>query len=320
MGIDVGTMTTKGVIIDKYHNIIASSYLDTNGEPVKTVKKIIKCLGDSIDFTKYCVVSVGVTGSARKLIGTMLDSNIIKNEVVASAVGTTMLYPSVRTIIEMGGQDSKIILINDGGVTDYAINTFCAAGNGAFISSLARRLNMNVDELVNCALTSKKNIDIESRCAVFTETDLMCKIQNGYNKADIIDGVFRGIVNNYLNNVVKGKKIISPIVFNGGISKNIVIVKKLEEAIGEHIIVNKNSHLMGAIGVALLAMNSKIEKEFNFNIDNINMETKIMKCNKCSNYCEMVGVYKNMKLIDYWGNKCEKGKIKKSEKKSNLVV
>ena len=307
MGIDIGSISTKGVIIDEYDNIMASSYLYTEGNPIKAVKEVIRNMKEEIDLDKYQVVSVGTTGSARKLIGTMLSASTIKNEITAHAVGTIRLYPNVKTIFEIGGQDSKITLVNNGIVVDYAMNTLCAAGTGAFISSLAKRLDVKIEDVAKIAFSSKNKINIAARCTVFAESDLIHKIQAGYKKEDIIAGVCRAIANNYINNVAKGKKIQSPIVFNGGVSKNAAVVKAFEEITGEKIIVNINSHLMGAFGIAVMARESKIEKVFDFDIDNYKLETKILDCGRCSNNCEIVAVYKNDELIDHWGNRCERG-------------
>lgn len=307
MGIDIGSISTKGVIIDEFDNIIASSYLYTEGNPIKAVKNVVRNMRGEIDLDNYQVVSVGTTGSARKLIGTLLDASIIKNEITAHAVGTLRYYPNVRTIFEIGGQDSKITLVNNGVVTDYAMNTLCAAGTGAFIGSLAKRLDVPIEEVANVAFTSKKRVNIAARCTVFAESDLIHKIQAGYKKEDILAGVCRAIATNYINNVGKGKKIQAPIVFNGGVSKNLAVVRAFEEITGEKIIVNKNSHLMGAFGIAIMARNSKKEKVFDFDIDNYTLETKIANCGRCSNNCEIVAVYKNNNLIDHWGNRCERG-------------
>ena len=138
------------------------------------------------------------------------------------------------------------------------------------------------------------------------------KIQAGYRKEDIIAGVCRAVAINYINNVAKGKKISSPIVFNGGVSKNAAVVKAFEEITGEKIIVNKNSHLMGAFGIAVMSKNSKKETVFNFDIDNLEIKTKIVSCGKCSNNCEIVAVYKNNNLIDHYGNRCERGNLVKN--------
>ena len=312
MGIDIGSISTKGVIIDEYDNIIASSYLYTEGNPIMAVKKVIKNMRSFIDLNKYQVVSVGVTGSARKLIGTMLGASTIKNEITAHAIGTIRLYPDVRTIFEIGGQDSKITLIKDGVVYDYAMNTLCAAGTGAFISSLAKRLDIKIEDVAKVAFSSENRVNIAARCTVFAESDLIHKIQAGYRKEDIIAGVCRAVAINYINNVAKGKKISSPIVFNGGVSKNAAVVKAFEEITGEKIIVNKNSHLMGAFGIAVMSKNSKKETVFNFDIDNLEIKTKIVSCGRCSNNCEVVAVYKNNNLIDHYGNRCERGNLVKN--------
>ncbi len=313
MGIDIGSISTKGVIIDAYDNIVASSYLYTEGNPIRAVKDVIKNMREEIDLNKNQVVAVGTTGSARKLIGTMLGAETIKNEITAHAVGTIKLYPEVRTIFEIGGQDSKITLVKNGIVNDYAMNTLCAAGTGAFISSLAKRLDVAIEDVAEVAFTSKNRVNIAARCTVFAESDLIHKIQAGYKKEDILAGVCRAIATNYINNVAKGKKIISPIVFNGGVSKNRAVVKAFEEVTGQRIIVPKNSHLMGAFGIAILARDSRKEKVFNFDVDNMEIETKINSCMGCSNNCEVVTVYKNNELLDHWGNRCERGGLIKSK-------
>ncbi len=307
MGIDIGSISTKGVIIDEYNNIIASSYLYTEGNPVLAVKQVIRNMKKEINIDNDIVMAVGTTGSFKKLIGRMLDASVIKNEIMAHAVGTIKLYPKVKTIIEIGGQDSKITLVNNGMVVDYAMNTLCAAGTGSFISSLAKRLNIKIEDVSDVAFNSKNKINIASRCAVFAESDLIHKIQDGYKKEDIMAGVCRGIATNYMNNVAKGKKIQMPIVFNGGVSKNMAVVKAFEDILGEKIIVNKNSHLMGALGIAIMARDSGIIKKFNFNIDDYTLETKLVSCSGCSNNCEIVSVYRNNEIIDHWGNRCERG-------------
>ena len=306
MGLDIGSVSAKGVIIDEYNNIISSSYLYTEGNPIKACKQVIRNMRKNINLENDVVVSVGTTGFARKLIGTMLSASVIKNEITAEVMGTISLYPDVKTIFEIGGEDSKIILINDGTILDYEINNLCSSGTGAFIDSLSKRLNIRIEDISDIALRSKKKINLASRCMIFAEVDLIHKIGTGYEREDVIAAVCNGIAINYINNVCKGKKILSPIVFNGGVSKNMAIVKELENCIHEKIIVNKNSQFMGAIGIAIMARDSKIERKFDFNIDNYSLETKMVCCNKCANNCEIVNVYKNNDLIDHWGNRCNK--------------
>ena len=311
LGIDIGSISTKGVIIDKDNNILYSEYLWTEGNPIEAVKRVIKSLEKQFDKEKYQIVQIGTTGSARKLIGTILNASVIKNEITAHAIGTTSLYPQIKTILEIGGQDSKIILIEDGIAVDYAMNTLCAAGTGAFLSSQAKRLNVAVEDFGSIALTSKNPTKIAARCTVFAESDLIHKAQMGYKKEDIIAGLCKSVAVNYLNNVGKGKKINSPIIFQGGVSKNIGVKKAFEDLLGQEVIVDKNGHLMGALGAAILASRSE-EKEinFDFNISNIKFETKAIECKGCPNNCEIICVYKNDELIDSWGNRCEKGILK----------
>ena len=309
LGIDIGSISTKGVIIDDNNHIIASSYIWTKGNPIDAVKILIHNLESEIDKDKINVIGVGTTGSARKLIGTMLNANVIKNEITAHAIGTLSLYPNVKTIFEIGGQDSKIILIENKIVVDYAMNTLCAAGTGAFLSSQAARLGVDVKDFGSIALTSKKPTKIAARCTVFAESDLVHKLQMGYKKEDIIAGLCKSVVSNYLNNVGKGKKIKTPIIFQGGVSKNIGVKKAFEEELKTDIIVDENGHLMGALGVAILSKQAPIKTNFNFSITDDDFETRGIECNKCPNHCEIICISKNKQLIDAWGNRCPNGDI-----------
>lgn len=309
LGIDIGSISTKGIIIDENNNILSSSYLWTKGNPIAAVKNVLTELKSQIKDKKIKIVSVGTTGSARKLIGTILNATIIKNEITAHAIGTLSKYPDIRTIIEIGGQDSKIILIRDGIVTDYAMNTLCAAGTGAFLTSQAKRLDIPIEDFGKIALTSTNPALIAARCTVFAESDLVHKAQLGYEKKDIVAGLCRSIALNYLNNVAKGKKIEGPIIFQGGVSKNIGVKKAFEDILKTNVITDDNGHLMGALGVAILSKKEK-EIDFSFNIiDNI-FKTESHNCQGCPNNCEIITVKRNNSLIDSWGNRCERGKIK----------
>ena len=307
LGIDIGSISTKGVIIDETNKIIASSYIWTNGNPLSAVKVVVAELEQKLP-RGYTVYNAGVTGSARKLVGTALGTKIVKNEITAHAVGTTTVVPDVRTILEIGGQDSKIILINNGVVSDYAMNTLCAAGTGSFLSSQAKRLGIELTDFANLALTSQNPAKIAARCTVFAESDLVHKAQIGYSKADIVAGLCRAIVLNYLNNLAKGKQILPPVVFQGGVSKNAAVVKEFERELGLPVHVDPNGHLMGAFGMAVLASRAPIGEPFNFDIANMDFTTRGTECPHCANNCEIISVYRGEHLIDAWGNKCDRGK------------
>ncbi len=311
LGVDVGSISTKGLIIDLNNNIIASAYLWTEGNPIEAVKKVVKKLKERGDVKRNIIKGIGVTGSARKLVGAMLGANVVKNEITAHAVGTISMYPEVKTILEIGGQDSKIILVDNGIVIDYAMNTLCAAGTGSFLSSQAKRLGIDIENFGKLALLSKNPTKIAARCTVFAESDLVHKAQIGYKKEDIIAGLCNAVVNNYLNNVGKGKKIKPPVVFQGGVSKNIGVVEAFKKNLKEDVYVDENGHLTGALGVAILSKKTPFKNAFNYNIDNIEFETKGVECQKCPNQCDIIYVYKDKKILDSWGNKCENGGINK---------
>lgn len=315
MGIDIGSISTKGVIIDNDNNILASSYIWTKGNPIDAVKKLVSNLENEVKDLDIEIVGIGTTGSARKLIGAMLNASVVKNEITAHAIGTLSLHPDVRTIFEIGGQDSKIILLEDGIVVDYAMNTLCAAGTGAFLSSQAERLGVDVKEFGTIAVNAKNPTKIAARCTVFAESDLVHKMQIGYSKEDIIAGLCKSVVSNYLNNVGKGKKIKEPIIFQGGVSKNIGVKKAFEDEVGHEVIVDENGHLMGALGVAILSKKKRITKKFSFSIKDEEFETRGIECNKCPNHCEIICVKKNKELIDSWGNRCSNGDIMNNQRR-----
>ena len=309
MGIDVGSISTKGVIMTEDNRILCSGYIWTEGDPITAVKKLVGIMEGQFDKEKYRIVATGTTGSARKLTGAIVDATVVKNEITAHAVGITTFHPDVRTILEIGGQDSKIILIDHGVASDYAMNTLCAAGTGAFLSSQSRRLGIEVEDMGAIAVKSKHPTPIAARCTVFAESDLVHKIQVGHSKEDIIAGLCQAVVNNYLNNVGKGKRIKSPVVFQGGVSRNIGVVKAFEQALGCPVIVDENGHLMGAIGAAILARRNPVRRVFDFAMRNVEFTTREVVCGHCPNHCEIIVVSRDGKQIDSWGNRCERGAI-----------
>ena len=316
LGLDTGSISTKGVIVDEDGAILARSYLWTEGNPTEAAQRVVRELGRQIDPDAWRVAAVGTTGSARRLVGAMLGASVVKNEITAHAVGTTRLHPDVRTIFEIGGQDSKIICVDGGIAVDYAMNTLCAAGTGSFLSSQAHRLGIEVEEFGEVALTSKRPANIAARCTVFAESDLVHKIQVGYAREDIVAGLCKAVAANYLNNVGKGKRIVAPVVFQGGVSKNAGVVRAFEEALGMPVLVDPDGHLMGAYGVALLAADSPVDaraegaEPFSFDVGSFEFKTREIECSKCANHCEVIYVYKDGTLIDAWGNRCDKGAVK----------
>ncbi len=307
LGVDVGSISTKAVAIDESGRVLASSYLWTEGNPVGAVRRLLREIEPQTVSAGLRITSVGTTGSARELIGAMLSAQSVKNEITAHAMGTLSYRPDVATILEIGGQDSKIIVVRDGIPVDYAMNTLCAAGTGAFLSAQARRLEIPVEEFGERALRSQRPTRIAGRCTVFAESDLVHKAQIGHAVDDIIAGLCTAIVENYLNNVGKGKEIRAPIVFQGGVSKNAGVVRAFSTALNCEVSVDAHGHLMGAIGAAILARASKTRAPFDFGARDSDFETVGDDCGGCANNCEIVIAVRDGELVDGWGNRCEKG-------------
>ncbi len=307
LGVDVGSISTKAVVLDENEQVVAGSYLWTEGDPLGALKRVLAEMEPQAAQAGAEVVAVGVTGSARELLGAALSAQIVKNEITAHAMGTLSRHSDVQTILEIGGQDSKIIIVRDGVPVDYAMNTLCAAGTGSFLSSQARRLNVPVEEFGDHALRSTKPTKIAGRCTVFAESDLVHKAQMGHPREDLIAGLCHAIVMNYLNNVGKGKDIRAPIVFQGGVSKNVGVVKAFADITGEDIIVDDEGHLMGAIGAALLARDSQRRAPFEFSVRDLEFVTRGFECQGCANDCEVVTLVRDGEFLDGWGNRCDRG-------------
>ena len=249
--------------------------------------------------------------------------SIIKNEITAHAVAASINVPGVQTILEIGGQDSKIIILRDGIVTDFAMNTVCAAGTGSFLDQQANRLNVPIEIFGETALKSTNPARIAGRCGVFAESDLIHKQQLGYPVEDLLYGLCQALVRNYLSNLALGKELLPTITFQGGVATNSGMVKAFEEALGQKIIVPENHQTMGAIGAALLAMENHqytdAETKFKgWQVGDMHFHSITCDCNGCSNNCEVITIlegegevphYTNIKdikgnIIARWGGTC----------------
>lgn len=308
LGIDVGSISTKGVIIDKDFKVLAKAYLRTKGQPVAAIKELLKTLKNQIN--KVAIAGVGTTGSARRLAGVMVGADVVKNEIIAHAVASSYFHPDARTIIEIGGQDSKIIILRNGIPVDFAMNTVCAAGTGSFLEHQATRLGIPIEEFGYYALKSKVNVTIAGRCTVFAESDMVHKAQLGVAIEDIIRGLCDAIVRNYLNTVAKGKEILPLILFQGGVAANIGVKTAFEQALQQEIIIPEHFLVMGAIGAAMLAREFTDEtqqtKFAGFEITDINFITTAFECKDCPNCCEVIETFREEKLIDRYGDRCGK--------------
>jgi predicted CoA-substrate-specific enzyme activase len=316
LGIDVGSVTTKFAVMTQEGELIYETYVRTNGKPIACIQQGLKDL-EKVLPPGGEIRAVGTTGSARYLAGVVVGADAIKNEITAHAVGSSHYVPNVQTILEIGGQDSKIIVMRDGIVVDFAMNTVCAAGTGAFLDQQAYRLNINIEDFGPLALQSKTPVRIAGRCTVFAESDMIHKQQMGHRVEDILYGLCEALARNYLNNLGLGKEILSPVVFQGGVASNKGIVKAFEQALNTEITVPPHYKVIGAVGAALLAGEAvctdgkptKPTKFKGFGVSDLEYATSSFECKGCSNVCEIVQIKVNDQVAARWGGRCSKWEI-----------
>ena len=314
LGVDVGSITVKFAALDDLDNLAASLYMPTEGRPVEAVQRGLAELKLQLP-PDAAIKGVATTGSARYLAGAVLGADLVKNEITCQAVAAVRAVPGVRTIIEIGGQDSKLIIIRDGQVADFSMNTVCAAGTGSFLDHQAARLRMTIEELSRRALLSQGKVNISGRCTVFAESDMVHKQQMGHNVDDIIYGLCQSLARNFLSDSGSGKDIQPPVVFQGGVAFNAGIKKALEEELKTAVVIPPHHEVIGAIGVALLVHESadfaqtrlrKSESKFRgFGVSGLEYKMTSFACGSCPTSSEIVKVAEGGRMVACWGGQCD---------------
>ncbi len=254
LGFDIGSTTTKLVVVTPAGDVLYKRYIPTEGQPVVAIKKALRNLRETVDDKRIEVQGVGTTGSGREVANLFVGADDVVNEVTAHALGTTFFKPEVDTIFELGGQDAKYTLLKDGFVVDFRMNKVCAAGTGSFLEETAHKLGIAIDkEYEGLAMSSKAPLKLAERCTVFMEADLMSHLQMGAATPELLAGLAQAVVHNYLNRVVQDGKIGNCISFQGGPSLNRAVVAAFERITGRPIATLPHREVMGAIGAALHA-------------------------------------------------------------------
>jgi predicted CoA-substrate-specific enzyme activase len=307
LGIDVGSITTKFVVLSEDNQVLAKSYIRNSGRPIEAIQQgmeeILVQLGKTVP-----IDGVATTGSARHLAAYLVGADLIKNEITAHAIAVIDFLPEVKTIIEIGGQDSKVIVLRSGVVVDFAMNTVCAAGTGSFLDQQAARLGISIEAFGDLALKADHPVRIAGRCTVFAETDMIHKQQIGHSVENIVAGLCDSLVKNYLNNVCRGKEILFPIVFQGGVAANRGIQKALERELEVPLIIPKHFDVMGAIGAAKLVKRVNFSKtQFRgFDLPRKSCSTRGFECCECGNQCEVIELLVDHRVVARWGDLCER--------------
>ncbi|MBD3243876.1 MAG: 2-hydroxyglutaryl-CoA dehydratase [Chitinivibrionales bacterium] len=307
LGIDIGSISAKGALIDQGGAVRASCYMRTNGKPIEATKNVLRQLRDACG--ERPLAGAATTGSGRKLAGIMIGADIVKNEIIAHAVAAARVCSEVHSIIEIGGQDSKFIMIRDGIPVDFAMNTVCAAGTGSFLDHQADRLDIPIERFGELALHARNPTHIASRCTVFAESDMIHKAQLGVALDDIVAGLCDGIVRNYLGTVAKGKQIVPPVFFQGGVAANVGVRRAFEKALGLEVVVPEHFLTMGALGAALLALRHAPAASLFIGFDACeacSFESRGFNCGGCHNGCEIVEALRDGRIVARYGGLCQR--------------
>ncbi len=309
LGVDVGSISTNLVVMDKEKNVLAKRYLMTEGRPIEAVKKGLAEIGEEVG-REVEILGAGTTGSGRYLTADFIGADIVRNEITAQAEAAIHIDPGVDTVFEIGGQDSKYISIDNGVIVDFEMNKACAAGTGSFLEEQAERLGISIkEEFGNLALSAEKPVKMGERCTVFIESDLVHHQQMGESTGDIVSGLSYSIVANYLNKVVGDRKIGKKIFFQGGTAFNKGVVAAFERTIGKPVKVPSHHDVTGAIGVALLAMKEKTwdKSAFKgFDLSKRPYQVETFECKGCENLCEIRKVSVENESPLFYGSRCEK--------------
>ena len=313
LGLDIGSVSTNVVVIDEGGAVVHDVYLRTAGRPIEAVQQglaeVESKWGDRLD-----VRGVGTTGSGRELIAEFVGADVVNDEITAHKTGavhisTTLGGEPVDTIFEIGGQDSKFISIENGVVVDFAMNEACAAGTGSFLEEQAEKLGIRIkEEFARLALGAASPTRLGERCTVFMERDVTGWLHKGETVPSLVAGLAYSIALNYLNRVVRGRRIGRVIYFQGGTAYNDAVTAAFASLLGKKITVPPYNGVMGAIGMALIARQwhratGGASRFRGYDLGRLQLSHRDFVCKACSNLCDMKEfTIEGQK--SYWGDKC----------------
>ncbi len=321
LGLDVGSISTNLVVIDREKKVLAKRYLMTAGRPIEAVRAGLQEIGEEIG-DRVEIKGVGTTGSGRYLTADFVGADLVRNEITAQATAAIYIDPKVDTIFEIGGQDSKYISVDNGVVVDFEMNKVCAAGTGSFLEEQAEKLDVSIkEEFGALALSAGEPVRMGERCTVFIESDLVHHQQSGAQRDDLIAGLSYSIVQNYLNRVVGDRRVGNRIFFQGGTAFNQGVVAAFEKVLDKEIIVPENHDVTGAIGVALLALEERTWERSGFkgfDLSHRRYEQTSFECKGCPNLCLIRKVSVEGEKPLFYGSRCEKYDVIKRTKGSTI--
>jgi predicted CoA-substrate-specific enzyme activase len=306
LGVDVGSVSTKAVVLNGGLEVVAEVYLPTARNPVRAVQLCLARIKRQFD--GQGVRAAGVTGSGRHLAAAMLGTDLAADEISCQALGVLRYVPGARTIIEVGGQDSKLIQLDSRGVPVwYNMNTICSAGTGSFLAGASREFGIPIEEMGPTALACPEEVRIAGRCGVFAESDVVSKQQQGHSIPSLVRGLCFALPRNYLNNVARNRRLEGPVVFTGGVAGNAAVVEGFRRALGLEVVVPPHHATTGAIGAAMMAMAGGRRQSWELAATlEAQFVTKGVACRGCANECDVALLVRGDTVAAAFGSRCGK--------------
>ena len=299
LGLDIGSVSIKLALLEG-DTLTAKAYLKNQGL-IPTIQQGLK------QMPKVQVRGVGVTGSGKEFVSSLVGGDFVDSEVISHMVATLKEYPDARTIMDVGGEDSKLMLVNNGVLADFQMNKTCGAGSGAMLETIASRLGYNIEDVGRIALESKEQLALPAKCGIFMQSEVVSQLNKGRPLSDILMGVARAMVTNYLM-LAKGKKLLEPVIFQGAVAKNQAVARAFEEALGCPVIIPEYPEFAGAVGIALLTEEQMKGRKTNFRGDAIlapEYRIEVKQCpDPCPNECELTLLRFEGKVLAVFGSKC----------------
>ena len=327
LGIDVGSTTTKAVVLGQNGELLYSSYNNNEGSPLNKTLEILKELYILINKDTR-IAKATVTGYGEGLIKAALGIDIGEIETICHFRGAKEFMPNVEFILDIGGQDMKALMIKDGVINNILLNEACSSGCGSFIEGFSKSLGISIDEFAKLAISSKRPVDLGSRCTVFMNSKVKQVQKEGVSVSDILAGLSYSVIKNALYKVIKIRnfdELGKNIIVQGGTFYNDGILRSFEKITGINVVRPEIAGLMGAYGAALISKENHKENEISTIItrDKINdftIETSCERCGICGNNC-LLTINKFSETEKYiTGNRCERplGEIAKKKNVPNL--
>ena len=312
LGVDVGSTSTKAVILDEAgKEVLAKCYLMTAGRPVDAVKEVFRDLvTDGAENVE--IAGVGVTGSGRYLVGSLIGADLVKNEITAQTRAAAQIDPDAD-IIEIGGQDSKLVIKRNGVVVDYQMNKACAAGTGSFIDELAEMLGVSVKngEFADLAFTAPHTIDLGMRCAAFMGQAVASAQQEGVPLPVLTSSLSDSIARNYLSKVVGHRKLGKRVILTGAVFHNRAVVSAFRRQLKDRTLtVAEHKETSGAIGSALLAREYMNRRPSTFkgfaSVIGSDCKLTTFTCKSCDNNCAITRMQVPGEKPTFYGSRCDR--------------